>query len=112
MSGIHFVAQALAEAWVVGRWEEDELVERGGWALRRRWRWLRPLARRMLVRSADRRPLRHQLSGWLEADVATVIPAAVRDTMRQRTDWGGLLDQPLPDAGASPPMTPEATQHE
>jgi NodT family efflux transporter outer membrane factor (OMF) lipoprotein len=50
--------------------------------------------------------------GWLEADVATVIPAAVRDTMRQRTDWGGLLDQPLPDAGASPPMTPEATQHE
>ena len=34
--------------------------------------------------------------GWLETPVDALIPASVRDTMRQRTDWGDLLTAPLP----------------
>ncbi|MHC5539090.1 reverse transcriptase family protein, partial [Singulisphaera rosea] len=41
------VAFCLAEAFVGGSWEVDELVDRGASALGRRWRWLRPLARRI-----------------------------------------------------------------
>tara|TARA_R110002094_G_scaffold11471_39_gene21331 strand:+ start:1085 stop:2605 length:1521 start_codon:yes stop_codon:yes gene_type:complete len=34
--------------------------------------------------------------GWTAADNATLLPAALRETMRERTDWGELLDAPLP----------------
>lgn len=35
--------------------------------------------------------------GWLDMPVDEVVPAATRDTMRERTDWGDLLDAPLPE---------------
>ena len=34
--------------------------------------------------------------GWSQTPVEQLVPAAVRDTMRARTDWGGLLGAPLP----------------
>jgi NodT family efflux transporter outer membrane factor (OMF) lipoprotein len=37
--------------------------------------------------------------GWLDTPVDVMLPKQVRDTMRQRTDWGVLLDSPLPPAG-------------
>lgn len=34
--------------------------------------------------------------GWLDTPVEQLVPDSVRDTMRSRTDWGHLLDAPLP----------------
>jgi NodT family efflux transporter outer membrane factor (OMF) lipoprotein len=34
--------------------------------------------------------------GWFDAPVQQLIPAQTRDTMEQRSDWGDLLDSPLP----------------
>ncbi len=34
--------------------------------------------------------------GWQVTPVAELIPASVRDTMQQRTDWGNLLLAPIP----------------
>src|SRR5262249_27730024 len=46
-SSFKLLARGLADAFVAGPWTVDELVERGGRALGRRWRWLRPLVRRL-----------------------------------------------------------------
>ncbi len=40
--------------------------------------------------------------GWLETDMDGVVPADVRDTMRERSDWGELLEQPLPPSDIDP----------
>ncbi len=40
--------------------------------------------------------------GWQETPIEQLIPERVREQMRERTDWGDLLDAPLPDS----PMTP------
>lgn len=34
--------------------------------------------------------------GWRAATIDGIIPPAMRRRMRERTDWGGLLDAPLP----------------
>lgn len=34
--------------------------------------------------------------GWRDTSINDMLPEATRDTMQQRTDWGGLLDAPLP----------------
>ncbi len=34
--------------------------------------------------------------GWLEIPIDDLIPAPMRDTLQQRSDWGDLLTQPLP----------------
>jgi outer membrane protein TolC len=50
--------------------------------------------------------------GWIDTPVQDLIPASVRDTMRQRSDWGPLLSEPLPAGSATPPPDSEALQHE
>lgn len=50
--------------------------------------------------------------GWSPVDVNDVIPEEVRDTMRQRSDWGDLLDYPLPDGVSAPPRNPEKVPHD
>jgi NodT family efflux transporter outer membrane factor (OMF) lipoprotein len=44
--------------------------------------------------------------GWLDMTPEQMIPAKTRNAMQERTDWGNLLDEPLP---ASAPETPSAT---
>lgn len=62
-------AQHLASALVCGRWEINELVERGGDALGKRWRWLRPLAQRLvLALGENRRPSRCRVLKFLRQD--------------------------------------------
>ncbi|MCB1752865.1 MAG: efflux transporter outer membrane subunit [Gammaproteobacteria bacterium] len=39
--------------------------------------------------------------GWLPATIDDVVQQDTRDSMRQRADWGGLLDAPLPEEGAA-----------
>ena len=34
--------------------------------------------------------------GWIDMSVEQMIPESVRDKMQGRTNWGGLLDEPLP----------------
>jgi len=34
--------------------------------------------------------------GWLDIPVQQLIPKQMRDTMQQRSDWGDLLNSPLP----------------
>ena len=34
--------------------------------------------------------------GWIDMSVEQMIPESMRDEMRSRTNWGGLLDEPLP----------------
>nr|WP_241263012.1 TolC family protein [Parahaliea mediterranea] len=43
--------------------------------------------------------------GWQQATIDTVLPAQIRDTLRERSDWGELLDAPLvppPEPGSEP----------
>lgn len=59
-------AQHLASALVCGRWEINELIERGGDAFGKRWRWLRPLAQRLvLALGENRRPSRCRVLKFL-----------------------------------------------
>ncbi len=40
--------------------------------------------------------------GWSPAQVADMLPERVIETMKQRVDWGALLDDPLPAPGQQP----------
>jgi NodT family efflux transporter outer membrane factor (OMF) lipoprotein len=46
--------------------------------------------------------------GWLQVPVEALVPEAVRDRMKSRTRWGGLLDAPLPDSSEGPVAPEEA----
>lgn len=63
------IAGALAAAFLAGELEVDGLVDRGGRLLGRRWRWLRPLARRVAGAWSGRtRPRRASLKTFILAD--------------------------------------------
>jgi hypothetical protein len=62
------LAVALAEAMVAGPWREEDLVERGAHAIGRRWRALRPLARRVLGAFEGFRPPAARLAEFLLLD--------------------------------------------
>ncbi len=53
------IARALSNAFVAGEIDVDRLAERGSRILGKRWRWLRPLARRVVARFAGRPRPRH-----------------------------------------------------
>nr|WP_279537205.1 TolC family protein [Aestuariicella hydrocarbonica] len=46
--------------------------------------------------------------GWQAATLETVIPAAVKHNMHERTDWGDLLDEPLATPAVPQPSSPSA----
>lgn len=52
------LVRGLAESFLSGRWDIDGLVERGSQVLGRRYRWLRPLARRVLASFPEEAPSR------------------------------------------------------
>ena len=61
--------RGLAESFLAGSWELDGLVKRGGLLLGRRYRWLRPLARRVLASFPEpARPRVARLADFLWAD--------------------------------------------
>jgi multidrug efflux system outer membrane protein len=47
--------------------------------------------------------------GWEQARSRPVLDDATRETMRQRSDWKGTLDAPLPPPGADTPEYPSTT---
>jgi len=69
MSTHEQLASHLAAAWTYGRWQVDELVERGQDAFGRRYRWLRPLAQRLVsALGGKRRPSRRRVLDFLRQD--------------------------------------------
>ena len=50
--------------------------------------------------------------GWRFTPVEQLIPESVRRTMRERSDWGDLLDRPIPDTTAGPPPPPTVQRNE
>jgi RNA-directed DNA polymerase len=61
--------ECLAEAFLSGPWEVSELVERASLVLGKRYRWLRPLARRVVVEfGSGKRTRVVQLCEFLSAD--------------------------------------------
>ncbi len=50
--------------------------------------------------------------GWLDMPVQRLIPEALRDTMEQRSDWGDLLESPLPADSLVPPPASETLPDE
>lgn len=63
------IAGALASAFVAGSIDVEELVERGSRLMGRRWRWLRPLARRIAqAHSGAVRPRRSAIEKFILLD--------------------------------------------
>ena len=70
MAAPELIASCLASAFVSGRWEVKDLVDRGQEVLGRRWRWLRPLAERVVREfGPDRRPSQNRVLRFLQQDV-------------------------------------------
>jgi len=50
--------------------------------------------------------------GWLETPVDQLVPEMTRENMGERSDWGDLLDAPLPTTETEPPSTSGTSKHE
>ena len=99
------IARRLAAAMLAGDWELDQLVERGGRILGKRWRWLRPLARRIIAAFAGQfRPAFDALAQFIDHD-----PSFQRACKRQMESDDGilifaaLLPRPAMNARHGPP---------
>ncbi len=85
----YWIINGLAEAFLAGAWDAEGLTERGGRVLRRRYRWLRPLVRRVMAAfPAGSRPRAARLAEFLHRDEALskarkVAPALRFDRMPQ-----------------------------
>ncbi len=98
MNPFQACARDLADILVEGHWRLDDVVARGGWALGRRPRWLRPLARRLLEAFPDARPSADRVGDFL------------RDDANFRAKWPFALSfkpRPVPKMApmAGPPST-------
>ena len=89
------IARRLAAAMLAGGWELDELVDRGGRVLGKRWRWLRPLARRIIAAFAGQfRPAFDALAQFIDRD-----PGFQRACARQMESDDGILIFAAPGLG-------------
>ena len=101
-------AQHLASAFVCGRWQIDELVERGRDAFGKRWRWLRPLAQRLILALGEnRRPSRCRVLKFLRQDSGFQHACREYDLrpsglQRRRPEMAPAVG--LPGAGDLPPL--------
>ena len=95
MSTHRSTAHALSNAFLAGQLETDELVDRGSHLLGRRWRWIRPLARRIVAEFGGKnRPRVVALAKFILAD-----PGFSRATQKHEL----RLANPL---GCTPTMCP------
>ena len=100
------IASSLARAFLRGPWDEDGLVKRGGSLLGRRWRWLRPLVRRVLAAFPAGKPLRvARLAEFLRRD-----PGFQRGCQNPKVALRpGIARPPLPAPAMSPVAGPPAS---
>jgi len=50
--------------------------------------------------------------GWVDTPVQQLIPEALRESMQVRSDWGELLNDPLPPGTSDPPSDPGTSRYE
>ena len=92
----------LADAFLAGSWDLDGLVERGGRALGRRYRWLRPLARRIVQSFPERPRLRvAQLAEFLWNDERFRKVWRKHSPALHFSQWPTPVMAPAPGAPAS-----------
>ena len=103
----------LAEAFLSGPWDLESLVERGGRVLGRRYRWLRPLARRVMSAfAAAPRPRTAKLAEFLAEDKGL---CKAREKQSVRLHFARLPAQvmvPTPGAPATWPVPAVTTTAE
>lgn len=88
-SNPHSVVEALAAAFEGSDWSEEDLVERGAHALRKRWRWLRPVVRRLRASFPTQRPSRRAMAACLTRD-----KGLQRACDKHSVEIGGLQERP------------------
>jgi hypothetical protein len=107
------VTYGLAEVFLSGPWDLEGLVARGGRILGRRYRFLRPLARRVLSAFEDGpRPRIARLDAFLSHD-ERLRAAAERHPLRLQFDrWPAPVMTPAPGPPGSWPVPSIATTAE
>ncbi len=68
MSNSKSIAHALAKVFVNGDWTLEDMVQRGGLRLEKHWRWLRPLARRLIDAFGPHRPSAERVGRFIQLD--------------------------------------------
>ncbi len=95
------VARGLAEALVAGPWRLDDLVDRGGRAVGRRGRWLRPLVRRLLEAIGEGpRPSALRVAAWLVGDAGFRHVFDTNEVALSGQNWRPAVMDPSPGAPA------------
>ena len=97
------LARGLAEAFLAGGpWDIDSLVDRGARVLGRRYRWLRPLAERVLAAYPDSpRPRAIRLAGFLWEDARFQLAFHKQKLKLRFTPWQEPAMAPAPAPPAS-----------
>jgi RNA-directed DNA polymerase len=103
---MRLISSALARAFLSGPWDQDGLPARGASVLGRRWRWLRPLARRVLAAFPAGKPVRSaRLAEFLRQD-----PAFQRGCQGPKVALeSGIAEPSLPTPLMSPAAGPPAS---
>jgi RNA-directed DNA polymerase len=105
--------RGLAEAFLTGAWELDGLAGRGGKLLGRRYRWLRPLASRVLAAFAGRpRPRIARLAEFLRHDEGFRTARGRHALALHFTVWPAPAMTPAPGPPASWPVPALVTPRE
>ncbi len=102
---LRLVAASLARALLRGPWDQDGLEARGASVLGRRWRWLAPVASRVLAAFPAGKPLRSaRLAEFLRRD-----PGFLRGCEHPKVLLKpGIAQPPLPPTTMSPAAGPPA----
>ena len=107
------VIYGLAEAFSSGPWDLDGLIERGGLILGRRYRWLRPLAGRVLAAFAQcPRPRVARLAEFLRDDEGFLKARRQHAPVLRFDRWPEPVMMPAPGPPGSWPVPPITTPAE
>jgi RNA-directed DNA polymerase len=95
------ILSALAAAFLAG--DADEIVERGSRVLGRRWRWLRPIARRYVEKFPSQiRPRRSEVIQFLARDPGLQRAWRAHGAELRIAHWAGGTQPMRPVAAAAP----------
>jgi hypothetical protein len=110
-SGVLF--RGLAEAFLYGPWDLDGLIVRGAGALGRRYRWLRPLAGRILASfGGSQRPKSARLVAFLREDPGFQKARRKHSLALHFTRWPAQVMAPAPGPPESWPVPAIVTPRE
>ncbi len=103
----------LADAFLAGPWDLNDLVKRASVVLGKRYRWIRPLARRVLAEFGDRKRTRSaRLGEFLSDDTGLERAFERHDLSIHFVRWAKPVMAPASGAPASWKVMPIATPAE